>query len=201
MNRRKYLKNWRIFNKHIQKLEGVKSLSRKLVRVAIIMLIGVAFTYLAINLGKNTTAAEVGEEAPDFTLEGMDGDMISLRDYKGEFVILNFFASWCPPCREEAPELQAFEEEFGDQAKLLILSRAEPKIQVEKFIKEFESTSTYVLDFNDSMAKPYGVLGQPETFFIDENGIIRYHHVGPMTKKFMVETVNKYKKTPLTGNR
>jgi cytochrome c biogenesis protein CcmG, thiol:disulfide interchange protein DsbE len=176
----------------------VKSLLRKLVRVTIVVLIGVAFIYMAINLGEKSTAAEVGDLAPDFTLEGMDGNMVSLTDYRGEFVILNFFASWCPPCREEAPELQAFEEEYGDQAKLLILSRAEPKVQVQEFIEEFKSTSTYLLDYNDSMAKPYGVVGQPETFFIDESGVIRYHHVGPMTKKFMVETVNKYKKTPLS---
>ena len=171
---------------------------RKLVRVTSIVLIGVAFIYMAINLAEKSTAAEVGGLAPDFTLEGMDGNMVSLTDYRGEFVILNFFASWCPPCREEAPELQAFEEEYGDQAKLLILSRAEPKIQVQEFIEEFKSTSTYLLDYNDSMAKPYGIAGQPETFFIDESGIIRYHHVGPMTKEFMVETVNKYKKSPLS---
>lgn len=175
----------------------VTSLLRKLVRITILVVIGVAFIYMAVNLGKNSTAAVVGDIAPDFSLEDVDGNMVSLKDYRGEFVILNFFASWCPPCREEAPELQAFEDEFGKQAKLLILSRAEPKINVQEFIIEFKSTSTYVLDYNDSMAKPYGVLGQPETFFIDESGVIRYHHIGPMTKEFIVETVNKYKKDPL----
>ncbi|MDC3414555.1 TlpA family protein disulfide reductase [Aquibacillus sp. 3ASR75-11] len=123
--------------------------------------------------------------------------MVSLSDYQGEFVVLNFFASWCPPCREEAPELQAFEEQYGDQAKLLILDRAEPKVKVEEFIEEFNSTSTYLLDYNDSMASPYGVTGQPETFFIDEQGIIRYHYVGPMKKEFIVETVNKFRQNPL----
>lgn len=170
---------------------------RRLIRITTLVLILAAFAYAAISLGKNSTAAEVGDPAPDFTLEDMDGNMISLSDYRGTFVVLNFFASWCPPCREEAPELQAFEEQYGDQAKLLILDRAEPKVNVQEFIDEFNSTSTYLLDYNDSMAKPYGVRGQPETFFIDEEGIIRYHHIGPMTTEFMVDTVNMYRKTPL----
>ncbi|MDC3418158.1 TlpA family protein disulfide reductase [Aquibacillus salsiterrae] len=172
-------------------------MTRKIIRISTLIVILLGFGWAAISLGKNSKAAEVGDQAPDFTLEDMDENMVSLSDYSGEFVVLNFFASWCPPCREEAPELQAFEEAYGDQAKLLILSRAEPKVNVEEFIEEFRSTSTYLLDPNDSMAKPYGVTGQPETFFIDEQGVIRYHHIGPMTKEFMVETVNKFKETPL----
>ncbi|UOQ93993.1 TlpA family protein disulfide reductase [Halobacillus shinanisalinarum] len=170
---------------------------RKIIRITSLIAILAGFTYVAINLGQNSTAAEIGDPAPDFTLEDMDGNMVSLSDYQGQFVVLNFFASWCPPCREEAPELQDFEEQYGDQAKLLFLDRAEPKVSVQEHIEEFNSTSTYLLDYNDSMAKPYGVRGQPETFFIDEKGVIRYHHVGPMTTEFVVETVNKYRKTPL----
>lgn len=170
---------------------------RKVIRITFLIVILAGFAYAAISLGKNSTAAEEGDQAPDFTLEDTNGNMVSLSDYEGQFVVLNFFASWCPPCRDEAPDLQKFEEQYGNQAKLLILSRAEPKVNVQEHIEEFGSTSTYVLDFNDSMAKPYGVLGQPETFFIDEEGIIRYHYIGPMTTEFMVETVNKYKETPL----
>lgn len=170
---------------------------RKIIRIIVLFSILAGFAYAAISLGKNSTAAEVGDVAPDFTLEDMDGNMQSLSDYEGTFVVLNFFASWCPPCKEEAPELQAFEEQYGDKAKLLILSRGEPKVNVQEFIDEFTSTSTYLLDFNDSMAKPYGVRGQPETFFIDEKGIIRYHHIGPMTTEFMVQTVNKFREVPL----
>jgi cytochrome c biogenesis protein CcmG/thiol:disulfide interchange protein DsbE len=170
---------------------------RRVITISILIALAVGFIYTAVSLGKNLTAAEVGDPAPDFTLEDMDGNMVSLSDYRGQFVILNFFASWCPPCRAEAPALQAFEERYGDQAKLLILDRAEPKATVQEFIDEFGSTSTYLLDYNDSMSKPYGVVGQPETFFIDEEGIIRYHHIGPMGTQFMVETTNKFRKEPL----
>jgi peroxiredoxin len=170
---------------------------RQVISIGLLCVLLIGFIYTAVNLGKNSTAAEIGDPAPDFTLENMDGDMVSLSDYSGQFVIVNFFASWCPPCRLEAPEIQTFEEQYGDQLKILIMDRAEPKIKVQEFIDEFQSTSTYLLDYNDSMAKPYGIVGQPETFFIDEKGIIRYHHIGPMITEFMVETTNQFKAMPL----
>ncbi|AQS55739.1 TlpA family protein disulfide reductase [Novibacillus thermophilus] len=171
----------------------------RVIRIVVLILLAAGFGYAAITLGINSTAAEIGDPAPDFTLEDMDGNKVTLAEYKGQFVILNFFASWCPPCRKEAPELQKFQEQYGDQAKLLILSRAEPKATVQEFINEFGSTSTYLLDYNDSMARPYGVVGQPETFFIDEEGIIRYHHIGEMDMAFMVQTTNQFIETPLKG--
>jgi cytochrome c biogenesis protein CcmG/thiol:disulfide interchange protein DsbE len=166
---------------------------RRIISISILIVLAGAFIYTAFTLGKASTAAEVGDPAPDFELEDMEGNRVSLSDYRGQFVIVNFFASWCPPCREEAPEIQAFEDQYGEQVKILIIDRAEPKIKVQEFIEEFKSTSTYLLDYNDSMSKPYGIVGQPETFFIDEQGIIRYHHVGPMTTEFMVDTTNQFK--------
>ncbi|GAB7388537.1 TlpA disulfide reductase family protein [Bacillaceae bacterium] len=172
-------------------------MARRGIFLVLLGILAAGFIYAAVTLGKNSTVAEIGDPAPDFALEDMDGNIVRLSDYRGTFVILNFFASWCPPCRQEAPEIQAFEEQYGDQVKILIIDRAEPKVKVQEFIEEFGSTSTYLLDYNDSLSRPYGVIGQPETFFIDESGIIRYHYLGPMTKELMVETVNRYKAVPL----
>lgn len=170
---------------------------RRIVSISVMCILIAGFIYIALKVEKQTTAAQVGDLAPDFTLEDMNGIMVSLFDYRGQPVIINFFASWCPPCRVEAPQIQAFEDRYGDEVKILFIDRAEPKIRVEQFIEEFQSTSTYLLDYNDSMSKPYGILGQPETLFVDEQGIIRYHHIGPMTKEFMVETTNKFKEVQL----
>jgi len=167
------------------------------VSISVLCVIVITFLYAAVTLGKHSTAAEVGDPAPEFTLQDMKGNKVKLSNFRGQFVILNFFTTWCPPCREEAPELQSFQQRYGEQVKLLILDRAEPKINVQKFIEEFHSTSSFLLDYNDSMSKPYGVTGQPETFFIDEDGTIRYHYIGPMTKDFIVETTNKFKKESL----
>jgi cytochrome c biogenesis protein CcmG/thiol:disulfide interchange protein DsbE len=168
-------------------------MSRRIISISILLIIAVAFMYTAVSLGGRSIAAEVGDPAPEFKLQDMDDDWVQLSDYRGQFVIVNFFAAWCPPCRQEAPEIQAFEEKYGDQVKILIIDRAEPKVKVQEFIDEFGSTSTYLLDYNDSMAKPYGIVGQPETFFIDEDGIIRFHHVGPMTTEFMVKITSQYR--------
>lgn len=170
---------------------------KKVAMIGILLLMAAGFGYAAVSLGKYSTAAEVGDPAPEFTLENMEGEMISLSDFSGTFVILNFFTTWCDPCREEAPEIEAFEERYGDQVKVLIMDRGEPKVTVAEFIKEFETTSTYLLDYDIEYSRPYGVVGQPETFFIDEDGIIRYHKIGPMTTEFMVKMVNKFRNTPL----
>jgi cytochrome c biogenesis protein CcmG/thiol:disulfide interchange protein DsbE len=170
---------------------------RRVLTIGILTVVAAAFIYASLSLGKNLTPAKVGDPAPDFTLEDVNGNKVSLSDYREQFVLLIFMTSWCPSCRQQAPEVQAFEEQYGDQVKVLYINRAEPKVNVQKFIEEFGSTSTYLLDYNDSMSKPYGVIGQPETFFIDEEGTIQYHQIGPMTTEFMIEMTNKFKTGPL----
>ncbi|MEC1742806.1 TlpA family protein disulfide reductase [Schinkia azotoformans] len=146
-------------------------------------------------LGKNSTAVEIGEPAPDFTLMDLNDNEVSLSDYRGQPVMLNFFATWCDPCIEEAPDIQKFQENYGDKIKILIIDRAEPKVLVEEFVKKNGSSSTYLLDINNSLSRPYGVIGQPETFYIDKNGIVREHIKGPLKyEKFIdyYEKVSKY---------
>lgn len=145
-----------------------------------LLMVMISFGVGTFVLGKNATAVEVGQPAPDFTLTDLDDKEVSLSDYKGQPVMLNFFASWCPPCIEEAPEIQRFEENYGDKIKILMIDRAEPKVLVEEFVEKYGSTSTYLMDYNNSLSRPYGVIGQPETFFIDKNGIVRQHIKGPL---------------------
>lgn len=161
----------------------------------ILIAVLIVFAVSTFLLGKNSTAVEVGQPAPDFTLLDLNDNEVSLSDFKGQPVMVNFFASWCPPCIEEAPEIQRFQESHGDKIKLLIIDRAEPKRLVVEFKEKFQSTSTYLLDKNDSLARPYGILGQPETFFIDKNGIVREHIIGPLEYEQFVEyyeSLSKY---------
>ena len=128
----------------------------------------------------------------NFELEDLDGNLVKLSDYKGQMVILNFFATWCKPCVDEAPELEAFEQEYGKDYKLLIIDIGETKDRVKKFIDKHETTSTYLFDFKRDVYKQYGLVGQPETFVIDKNGIIREHYKGPLTKQELYDMVKPY---------
>lgn len=167
-------------------------MANKYFKIVILLLTVGAFTYFALNLNKGETAKGVGEQAYNFELESMNGEMVKLSDFKGKVTILNYFATWCGPCVDEAPELEAFDQEYGNEYKLLIIDLGETKDRVKKFIDKHKTTSEYVFDYKQDVAKKYGVLGQPETFIIDKNGVIREHYKGPITKDELLEMAKKY---------
>lgn len=162
--------------------------------IKILVLAGVIglFVYFGISLATKGEYTGVGEAAYNFELEDINGKVTKLSDYKGQMVIVNYFATWCGPCVDEAPELEAFEQEYGDQYKLLILDLGETQDRVKKFVKEHKTTSTYLFDFNRKVSKEYNVVGQPETFIIDKEGIIREHYIGPITKDELYDLTTKY---------
>jgi cytochrome c biogenesis protein CcmG, thiol:disulfide interchange protein DsbE len=160
-------------------------------RIIVMLLVVGAFTYFILNLDKGETTG-LGEPAIDFQLEDIDGNLQSLSDYKGQVVVINFFATWCGPCVDEAPELEAFEQQYGDKVKLLILDLGETRDRVKKFIEKHNTTSTYLFDYKMDIKDQFGVTGQPETFVIDKEGVIREHYKGPLTKDDLYNLVADY---------
>ncbi|NMD71796.1 TlpA family protein disulfide reductase [Bacillus sp. DNRA2] len=150
------------------------------------------FIYFGISLATKGEYTGVGEKAYAFELEDINGKTTKLSDFPNQVVIVNYFATWCGPCVDEAPELEAFEKEYGDQFKLLIVDLGETQDRVKKFVKENKTTSTYLFDFNRKVSKEYNVVGQPETFVIDKQGIIREHYIGPITKDDLYDLAAKY---------
>lgn len=166
-------------------------MKNKVSRTIVMLLVISAFTYFILNFDKAETTG-LGEPAIDFQLEDIDGNVQSLSDYKGQVVVINFFATWCGPCVDEAPELEAFEQEYGDKAKLLILDLGETRERVKKFIEKHNTTSTYLFDYKMDIKDQFGVTGQPETFVIDKEGVIREHYKGPLTKDDLYNLVANY---------
>jgi cytochrome c biogenesis protein CcmG, thiol:disulfide interchange protein DsbE len=167
-------------------------MANKLLKILILIVTAGAFTYFALNLNKGETSAGVGEKAYNFDLEDIEGKQVRLADFNGQVTILNYFATWCGPCVDEAQELEAFEQEYGREYKLLIIDLGETRDRVKKFIDKHNTTSTYLFDFKQEVSKKYGVIGQPETFIIDKNGVIREHYKGPLTKSELFEMASKY---------
>ncbi|PLR99895.1 TlpA family protein disulfide reductase [Bacillus sp. T33-2] len=168
-------------------------MKKKIMRVAVLLLVIGAFTYFALNLNKGETSTGLGDKAAAFTLDDIDGKKQSLSDYVGQVVVLNFFATWCGPCVDEAPELEAFDQAYGDKYKLLIIDLGETRDRVKKFAKEHKTNSIYLFDYKMEVKKQFGVTGQPETFVIDKEGVIREHYKGPLTKDGLFDLVKKYK--------
>lgn len=138
-----------------------------------------------------------GDQAPDFTLPFMDGDKVkevSLKDYRGKVLVLNFWASWCPPCKRELPSLMSLHKKFQnrDDFALLAISCDEEGFAPVKSL--FGSRSIILPVANDKTMKVkdlYGVEKFPETFFIDKKGNVRRRYVGEWvwTKRKFIDEI------------
>jgi len=123
----------------------------------------------------------VGRQAPPFTLTVFDGKAISLEDLRGKVVFLNFWASWCVPCRAEAKALEAAWKIYKDRGVVFLGVNIQDKEEDARgFLKEFGITYSNGRDSSGKIAIDYGVWGIPETFFIDRQGRITYKHAGAL---------------------
>ncbi len=137
---------------------------------------------------------KVGQEAPDFTLETLQGETVKLSDFKGKKVFLNYWASWCPPCRDEMPEMQRFHEEFEDEVVILAVNGtgSEDNLNdVKDFVIEGGFSFTVLLDQELEINQLYQIISIPTTYFIGTDGVIQEQRiVGPMTYDYMVKMKN-----------
>jgi peroxiredoxin len=127
--------------------------------------------------------AAVGEIAPDFTLIDIrDDEQVSLSQFDGRPVMLNFWATWCPPCRKEMPLLQdAYEEHQGDGLIILTIAVSDKAKNVLDFSDQHDLTFPLLIDTKDRVAVQYKVLGIPTSYFIDSVGVIASVQVGDLT--------------------
>jgi len=138
------------------------------------------------NIGVN-----VGNIAPDFTLKDLKGKDVQLSKFRGKKVMINFWATWCPPCRHEMPEIEKFfQEKKGDIEILAInIDGGGPK-KVAEYIKKMNLTFPVVLDQQDGVNERYKVMTIPTTFFVDENGVIINKYYSVMSLEIMKELIN-----------
>lgn len=136
-----------------------------------------------------------GDIPPDFELPLLNGDVVKLSDLKGEKVFINFWATWCPPCKEEMPEMQKFYEDYGDEINIIainITGSERNKEAVQEFIDKYGYTFPVALDKKSKVTDEYMAITIPTSYFIGTDGVIQVDRkVGPMTYDFMVEMMNK----------
>ncbi len=127
--------------------------------------------------------------SPDFTLDTLDGSKVTLSDLRGSIVVVNFWATWCPPCRAETPALEKSFEQYRDAGVVVLgvnLTDQDSVSEVNSFVREFKLTYPILLDRDGSVGTFYQVRGLPTTFFINREGIIRTVVVGgPMSETFI----------------
>ena len=177
-------------------------------RIITLVIAGVALVVLGV-LVKGLTmnpsivsSALIGKPAIDFeveVLEGaswlpkLNGNKIKLSDLRGKPVILNFWASWCVSCREEAAQMEMFWEKYRDRGIIVLgVAIQDSPEAAREFAKQHGKTYPIALDVSGKTSIDYGVYGVPESFFIDEKGIILHKEAGPVTFQLLEELNSKY---------
>ena len=138
---------------------------------------------------------QTGFSAPDFTLESLSGDPITLTDLRGKVVVLNFWASWCTPCRAEMPALNAVYEKFRDQGLVVLgvnTTYQDDETAARAAIQEWGLTFPIVLDRDSATGHRYHIQAMPTTFFVGRDGVIAdMVFGGPMSEALIASKIEK----------
>ena len=133
-----------------------------------------------------STLVKVGDMAPDFTVEMLDGSTLTLSSLKGKVELVNFWATWCPPCREELKYVQKdiVDRFAGRDFAFVAISRGEPRAKVEAFVKDHGYKFPIALDPQQTTYKRFASNYIPRNFLIDRNGNVAFYGVGYDTAEF-----------------
>jgi cytochrome c biogenesis protein CcmG/thiol:disulfide interchange protein DsbE len=150
------------------------------VAIAIVAVVGLlAFGLLSRSpVTGQSGFTRLNKPAPDFTLPLLDGDELVLSDHIGKPIVINFWASWCPPCREESPILERAWRAYKGEALFVGIDIQDTESEARAYLREFGITYPNGLDANGRITVDYGVIGLPVTFFVDKQGIVERRWVG-----------------------
>ena len=169
-----------------EEIQEVRKVNFQFIILIVLIIVGVGILVLLqnkdsfLNLSGKPQLVK-GVPAPNFTLPGLDGKMVSLADYKGKVVFLNIWATWCPPCVEEMPSMEKLYQELkGEDFEILAVSiDALGAKEVIPFMKKHQLSFPALTDTKGAIKSLYQTTGIPESFIIDKNGIIVEKIIGP----------------------
>jgi cytochrome c biogenesis protein CcmG/thiol:disulfide interchange protein DsbE len=170
----------------IDLVEETTVLPRRGLRLgSVVLIVGIvlAVAVIGIALARRNQSQPTSGPAPDFTLTTFDGNQFRLFDQRDKVVILNFWASWCLPCRTEAPVLQAVWERYRDRGVVVVgIAYLDSDSDSRAFIEEFGLTYPNGPDLRTELSQAYRVQGVPETFIVDQRGNIAHFIYGAVSE-------------------
>ena len=150
------------------------------------------FTACSRDKAVEPAGPSIGSEAPDFSLIDLSGQKVSLKDLRGKRILINFWATWCYPCREEMDDLQAIHERYKDNGVVVLgINVREKGGVVKEFVDRFNITYPILLDEEGKVSDIYNVFGIPSSLFIDKDGVIKDIIMGQMNEEMIAEKVDK----------
>ena len=162
--------------------------------VVIAVVIAAAAIGAALPQATNLSAysALIGKQAPSFSGTTLLGSKsVALSDFRGRYVVVNFFASWCSPCEEEAPYLEQFSYNDAKVAALIGIEFEDVNSTASQFLVQTGATFPAISDPGEKIAMAYGVKGPPETYVISPSGVVVAHIAGPLTDKDLESVIAK----------
>ena len=161
-------------------------------RALLILVPAIAFLIvLGVGTFRAGSKPTVGERVPDFSAPLLDGEgTLSSADLRGKPVVMNFWASWCAPCEDEAPLLRDAFETFGDEINFVGIDIRDARSDALAFVAEYGLDYPSVRDEDQAIYEDYGLTGQPETFFIDAEGVLVEHVAGPLDGERLGELID-----------
>lgn len=159
--------------------------NRLIIRSVILSLLLAALGYtLYSNFFVSKEKVQEGSVAPDFVLKDLNGKQVQLSDYKGKGVFLNFWGTWCAPCKREMPYMERQYQHYKNLGvEIIAVNVGESNIAVESFVTQYKLTFPVVLDKSSEVLHAYGVDPLPTTFLIDKNGKVVDIITGQMTER------------------
>lgn len=134
--------------------------------------------------GEATTvvAPAMDQPAPDFTLTNLDGESLDTSELRGKTVLINFWATWCGPCRQEMPMFEAASVEYAPELVILAVNIGEEPWRVKQFMYDLGLDFEVLMDENNQVQDLYRVRAYPTTYLIDTEGVVRAQHVGLLSE-------------------
>jgi len=147
-----------------------------------------------LDSSRSVSVSDVGMPAPDFQYTLGDGTTVKLSDLRGKKVAINFWATWCEPCKQEMPDLQKASNDFGDSFVVIGVNKGELTDVIAPFTQQVRVTFPLVVDAEGDIATHYGVVGGiPQTVFINTDGTVGLHHLGPLDYADIKQQIDKLK--------
>ena len=178
-------------------MEQKKVLKRSAIAITVIIFIGLIGLLVWGMLNKKPITglsgiAMVNRQAPDFTLTTFEGATISMETLKGKPIVINFWASWCPPCREEAPLLERTWRAYQNLGVIFLgVDVQDRREDALNYIRRFHITYPNGPDPTGEISIDYGISGLPVTFFVSKKGEIVRRHVGAIDKRTLISAIEE----------
>jgi cytochrome c biogenesis protein CcmG/thiol:disulfide interchange protein DsbE len=180
-----------------KRYHSITFVAMAMIGTGLVMLGLLLFVYLGGSNGQaaaksdfSSVPVEVNYKAPDLQLRDMNGGAVSLEMYRGKVVLVNLWATWCPPCKAEMPTLQSFYEEYKDTGFVVIaIDNGEAVDLVKPFVSEYDLTFPVWLDEDYVTEDAFGTISLPSSWVIDRAGVVRLSWVGEISSRVLEKYV------------